>query len=401
MATFKQTIEGMKAMEQPENQQPTAKKEAPMAEDKHKENRFDELSKTWKDKPHKVFNGKEYYVRPYTDLAGNRFYDINSKKQGEDFGLGSASGYEFKTEDEARKTIDEWEGYHRKKTEPKKLDFVSKNLDAILDHGIKNVHALTNEQYNDLAKKAMERFGIDDFKLAQEFIQSNDESDRDWVERYKAQQPKQGSFKQAINDISEAEQEDQMEEEQGDYQNGAKTHSENEFRLEALNDRGMYDFISKNRDYLYRKANSDPQGAIRDIISHGTTSYGIKPENIRKEWAMDVLKSFYEDDESAIPDFTKQEEFNPSEKIEEYDDYYGAKTASERDLNLLTGNDRGAYEYVNQNRDALAREAEYDPASVLNKIKWHAQNRNWARGLKGDSIRKDYLISVIKGIVED
>lgn len=129
MATFKQTIESMKA------------KEAPLVEEKPKEDRFDELVKTWKDKPHKVFNGKEYYVRPYTDFAGNRFYDINSKKQGEDFGLGSASGYDFKTEDEARKTIDEWEGYHRKKAEPKKLDFVSKNLDAILDHGIKNEFA--------------------------------------------------------------------------------------------------------------------------------------------------------------------------------------------------------------------------------------------------------------------
>lgn len=88
--------------------QATAKKEAPLV-DKPKVDRFEELSKTWKDKPHKVFNGKEYYIRPYTDFAGNRFYDINAKKQDEDFDLGSASGYDFKTEDEARKTIDEWE----------------------------------------------------------------------------------------------------------------------------------------------------------------------------------------------------------------------------------------------------------------------------------------------------
>lgn len=217
-------------------------------------------------------------------------------------------------------------------------------------------------------------------------------------------QPKQGSFEQAFNDMSKPEQDlgdfnpsERIE----DYQSGAKTNSENEFRLEALNDRGMYDFISKNRDYLYRKANSDPEGAIKDIIRHGQNNYGIKPQNIRKDYAMEVLKSFYEDDEGAIPDFTKQEEFKPSEQIEEFNDYYGAKTNSERNLNLLTGNDRGAYEYVTQNRDALAKEAEYDPASVLNKIKWHASDRNFARDLKGDSIRKDYLINVIKGIVED
>lgn len=230
------------------------------------------------------------------------------------------------------------------------------------------------------------------------------EEKRAWASLENMSQPKEGSFEQVFNDMSKPEQglgDFNPSERIEDYQSGAKTHSENEFRLEALNDRGMYDFISKNRDYLYRKANSDPEGAIKDIIRHGQNNYGIKPENIRKDYVMEVLKEFYEDDEGAIPDFTKQEEFKPSEKIEEFNDYYGAKTNSERNLNLLTGNDRGAYEYISQNRDALAKEAEYDPASVLNKIKWHANQRDWARSLKGDSIRKDYLINVIKGIVED
>ncbi len=224
--------------------------------------------------------------------------------------------------------------------------------------------------------------------------------DKEW----RKPQPKEGSFEKAFGDMSKPEQglgDFNPSERIEDYQSGAKTHSENEFRLEALNDRGMYDFISKNRDYLYRKANSDPEGAIKDILLRGQGNYDIKPENIRKDYVMEVLKSFYEDDEGAIPDFTKQEEFKPSEEIEKFDDYYGAKTVSERDLNLLTGNDRGAYEYVYQNRDALAKEAEYDPAMVLNKIRWHASNPSWVRELKGDSIRKDYLINVIKGIVED
>ena len=79
--------------------------------------------------------------------------------------------------------------------------------DFLKEMGIENVHKLTNEQYNDLAKKAMERFGIKDFQVAQEFIQSNDESDKAWDKMKQAQQPRQGSFKQAINDISKAEQE--------------------------------------------------------------------------------------------------------------------------------------------------------------------------------------------------
>lgn len=267
------------------------------------------------------------------------------------------------------------------------------------EKGIKNYYSLTNEQFNELAKEAMQKYGIKDLELAQEFLISNEQSDRDWEKL-----PKQGSFKEAIKDMDKPERDlgdFNPSEPIDDYQSGAKTHSENEFRIEALNDRGMYDFITKNRDYLYRKANSDPQGAVKDIISRASGNYSIKPENIRKDFVMDVLKSFYEDDEGQIPDFNKPEEFNPSDKIEEFNDYYGAKTASERNFNLMTGNDRGAYDYVTQNRDALAKEAEYDPASVLQKIKWHAQNRNWARELKPDSIRKEYLINVIKGIIED
>lgn len=340
MATFKQTIEGMKAMEQPETQQP---KQHQVTEAKVPEGRF------LKDDP---------YYKLVADKKPKAYREHLFYPEGDKLALHGTAGErlgEFATEEEVKKFVDD--KYSQKtKQKPSMMSGSYKGVDIVSTPG---GHFIKDE------KNSM-----------------------------------QGSFQQAIGDIGEDEEEGKTEEDD-DYQNGAKTHSENEFRLEALNDSGMYDFISKNRDYLYRKANSDPQGAIRDILGHGRTSYGIKPENIRKEWAMDVLKSFYEDDESAIPDFTKQEEFKPSEQIEEYDDYYGAKTASERDLNLLTGNDRGAYDYVNRNREALAREAEYDPISVLNKIKWHAENRNWARGLKGDSIRKDYLISVIKGIVED
>ena len=55
--------------------------------------------------------------------------------------------------------------------------------DFLKENKISDIHRLNNDEYNSLAKKAMEKFGIKDFALAQEFIQSNDESDKLWEER--------------------------------------------------------------------------------------------------------------------------------------------------------------------------------------------------------------------------
>lgn len=199
--------------------------------------------------------------------------------------------------------------------------------------------------------------------------------------------------------LLEKEEDFNPTEPQGNYLDGAKTHSENEFLLEAQNDRGMYNYITKNLDYLYRKANSDPQGAIEDIIRHGERDYGIDPKNIRKDYAMKVLEKFYEEGEK--PDLSKPEEFKPTEQVYDYDDLYGAKTESERNLNVLTSNDQGAYDYIINNIDSLAKEAEYDPKSVINKIRLHFKTPGYYREVNPENIRKDYLIKVIKGFVED
>ena len=66
-------------------------------------------------KPYKTVGNLEHYIVKYDDLAkvisGNpkANFTIRSKKTGEDFDLGSASGLDFETEEEAKKTIDGWE----------------------------------------------------------------------------------------------------------------------------------------------------------------------------------------------------------------------------------------------------------------------------------------------------
>jgi hypothetical protein len=50
--------------------------------------------------------------------------------------------------------------------------------DFLKENKIGDIYKLSNDEYNSLAKKAMEKFGIKDLELAQEFIQSNDESDK-------------------------------------------------------------------------------------------------------------------------------------------------------------------------------------------------------------------------------
>lgn len=225
----------------------------------------------------------------------------------------------------------------------------------------------------------------------------------EWEQAGKTKPVKSGSFEEAAGKIAKNDKEIgdfNPTEPLFDFDSGAKTHSENEFRIEALNDRSMYDYITKNRDYLYKKAHADPEGAVKDIIRHGSKDFGIDPKNIRKDFAVDVLGGFYEDDGGA-PDLSKPEEFKPTEPIEAYDDSYGAKTRSERNLNVLTANDQGAYDYIVANRDELAKEAEYDPDSVLNKIRWHFQTPGYYKEIKPGNVRKEYLIEVIKNIIED
>lgn len=106
MPNFKQFIKGF---EEPEAQ--------PKADPKPQEVKApikpEAKSETDYSKPYKTFGGKEYFVKPYSDFQGNKRFDIRSRKEGGEFDIGSRAGYDFKSEDEARKTIDEWEQYHK------------------------------------------------------------------------------------------------------------------------------------------------------------------------------------------------------------------------------------------------------------------------------------------------
>ncbi len=65
-------------------------------------------------KPYKVNGDKEYYIASYTDVDKQMLGDdkanftIVTKRVDSDFTIGSASGLDFETEDEAKKTIDGW-----------------------------------------------------------------------------------------------------------------------------------------------------------------------------------------------------------------------------------------------------------------------------------------------------
>lgn len=109
MPNFKEFIKGFE--EKPEAEQPKTpevKVEQPNPQTDYS-------------KPYKTFGGKEHFIEPYTDFAGNKRFDIKTRKEGGEFDLGSRAGYDFKDEGEARKKIDEWEQYH--KPQPKQGSF--------------------------------------------------------------------------------------------------------------------------------------------------------------------------------------------------------------------------------------------------------------------------------------
>ena len=175
----------------------------------------------------------------------------------------------------------------------------------------------------------------------------------------------------------------------------AMTHSEREFNLEATNDKGMYDYVTKNLASLKELAETNPEGAIREITKHGNypaSYYNIEPNNIRKEYVKAVLDGFAEDQEST---------FNPTEPIEEYDDLYGAMTKSEREFNLETSNDRGMYEYVKANLPTLQKLAQTNPEAVIRAITTHGNYPRSFYGIEPKNVRKEYIQAVLNGFLED
>lgn len=90
--------------------------------------------------------------------------------------------------------------------------------------------------------------------------------------------------------------------------------------------------------------------------------------------------------------------FRPTEKIYQYNDYFGAKTRSERELNLETGNDQKMYNYVVRNKKRLLKKADVDHAGTVNEIVSHGNRPKSAYGINARNIRRKYLKDVIRHI---
>ncbi len=93
--------------------------------------------------------------------------------------------------------------------------------------------------------------------------------------------------------------------------------------------------------------------------------------------------------------------FRPTEKIFHYNDFYGAKTRSERELNLEVNNDYGMYRYVMKNKKRLLKRAKTDHAGTVNEIVIHGDRPARDYGISARNIRKKYLRDVISGIDGD
>lgn len=148
-------------------------------------------------KPYKTIGELEHYIRPYDEvskaMSGNpkANFTIFSKKVGQDFDLGSGSGLEFETEEEARRTIDEWEKHHK----PKQALFDEYGIATPFgeeesarfseENKVDDIYGLSEDDFGNLVNKAMEKYGIKDRDLAAEFIISNARADENW-KRYLA-----------------------------------------------------------------------------------------------------------------------------------------------------------------------------------------------------------------------
>ena len=93
--------------------------------------------------------------------------------------------------------------------------------------------------------------------------------------------------------------------------------------------------------------------------------------------------------------------FRPTEKMFHYNDPYGAKTISERKLNVQTSNDLGMYLYVRKNKKSLLSRAKTDHEGTVNAIVAHGNYPAREYGISARNIRKKYLRDVISGIDED
>lgn len=189
----------------------------------------------------------------------------------------------------------------------------------------------------------------------------------------------------------------QYTEELGNYNDyyGAKTGSERNLNLYTSNDRDLYNYVSAYFPELIEKAETDPQGAVESMVRHAspTVRGDIDPKNVSPEYVRKLLAGFAEGMSEEQEPFT--------EKEEDYNDYYGAKTHSEREFNVETANDERMYNYILANKGRLLRNAKYYPSNVVNDIIRHGKYPSSFYGIDPKNIRKDYLIKVISGLGEE
>ena len=250
----------------------------------------------------------------------------------------------------------------------------------------------------EMAKALNERMGVPE-ERAMQFLEKY--GTEYWGEKGKNPynpQPKQGSFQEVFGEQKEEKpQEFAYTEELGEYNDayGAKTHSERNLNLHAGNDRDMYNYISANLPALIEKAETDPQGVASSLVRHASpmARSDIDPKNVSPDYVRKLLNGFAEEMSQQDEPFT--------EKEEDYNDYYGAKTRSEREFNVEAGNDERMYNYILANKARLLRDAKYYPQNVANDIIHHGKYPANFYGIDPKNIRKDYLIAVIKDLGEE
>lgn len=229
MATFKQTIEGMKAMEQPETpKQPTAKKEAPLADEpKAKESEFsksrpafthdfaESLRKdaiNWANEKMPYDKSLPKILNNYTRdqvidfMRGNIGEDEIMKRAKERNGI-NQDRVNLLAKQEARKTIDQSEANKAKKNmgdtqnQPKKT--VGEELQEFYE---REFFKEANGNKEDFVNSFINRFGVPKGFSRKEMAEFyGNRFDELSANQPKAQQPRQGSFERAIRDIGDAE----------------------------------------------------------------------------------------------------------------------------------------------------------------------------------------------------
>lgn len=91
--------------------------------------------------------------------------------------------------------------------------------------------------------------------------------------------------------------------------------------------------------------------------------------------------------------------YKPTEKEQDYNDYYGAKTWSERELNLATHNDQRTYDFIRENKRHLLELADTDPEAAVRALLSRYPYKD--HGITANNISKSYLKKLIEEFEPD